>query len=155
MAYTIQNNGGTYKNAFYCCERPEDMQPLTNTTIYGVIGTEFNALKGMRKFITDGIAFGTGYAKNADYNYSLFCYLTLGGDLHTHECAFIWKDCCWGQGTSAGKPEDGYVCVNAAFGGCAANYGSASASTLGSSRALSNSIGFYAGAFAAYPLADA
>lgn len=154
MAYTIQNNGGTYKNAFYCCERPEDMQPLTNTTIYGVIGTEFNALKGMRKFITDGIAFGSGWAKNADYNFSLFCYIALGGDVHTYECAHIWKDSCWGQGSN-GKPADGYVCVNAAFGGCFAYYGAASASTLYSFHALSNSDGFYAGAFAAYPLADA
>ena len=154
MAYTIQNNGGTYKNAFYCCERPEDMQPLTNTTIYGVIGTEFNALKGMRKFITDGIAFGSGWAKNADYNFSLFCYIALGGDVHTYECAYIWKDSCWGQGSN-GKPADGYVCVNAAFGGCSASNGDASASTLYSHYALSFSYAVFAGAFAAYPLADA
>lgn len=153
MAYTIRNEGGTYKNRFYCCERPEDMQPLTNTTIYGTIGTEFNALKGMRKFITDGISFGTGYAKNANYNYSLFCYLTIGGGLHSHECAHIWKDYCWGAGTN-GKPTDGYECVNAPFGGCSANFGFASASALRSDFALSGGAGSYAGAFAAYPIVE-
>ena len=154
MAYTIQNNGGTYKNAFYCCERPEDMQPLTNTTIYGIIGTEFNALKGMRKLITEGLACSEEWAINADYNFSLFCYLSLGAGVHTHECAYIWRNYCYGQGVN-NRPADGYVCVNAAFGGCSAVHGYASASSLDSYNALSHSSGYYAGAFAAYPLADA
>ena len=130
------------------------MQPLTNTTIYGIIGTEFNALKGMRKLITEGLACSEGWAINADYNFSLFCYLSLGAGVHTHECAYIWRNHCWGQGSN-GKPADGYVCVNAAFGGCYARIGFASASTLYSDVALSDSAGAYAGAFAAYPLADA
>lgn len=152
MAYTIRKESGVLKNRFYCCERPEDMQPLTNTTIYGPIGTKFNALKGMQKFINDGLTCSSFWAKNANYNMSLFCYLLSGGNLHTHECAFIWRDHCWGAGDSNGVPAEGYECVNAAFGGCAAGPGYASASTLSSHYALGAGGGAYAGVFAAYPV---
>ena len=154
MAYTIRNEGGTYKNSFYCCERPEDMQPLTNTTIYGPIGTKFNALKGMHKFITEGLVCSSFWAKSADYNLSLFCYLTHGGRMHTHECAFIHRDNCIGGAPGDGRLAEGYECVNASLSGCDAGNYNTSTSTLQSNLALSNVNIILSGAFAAYPIVE-
>ena len=84
-----------------------------------------------------------------------------------YECSAVERrDVSVAEGSLVHSPDKGDIATDthdrnsvgndyAAFGGCNANNGNASASTLNSNNALSNSNGNYAGAFAAYPLADA
>lgn len=154
MHFTTRMEDGKYKVRGFLAPRPEDMQPLTNTTQYGTIGTKFNILKGLT-IETGDVVVGNFWAGKADYNKSLFLYTGSGGNAHTHECAFTWRDCyCWGQ-NSNGLPDEGYECVLSSVAGCSANNAHASASSLDSNPALSGSYAFYAGAFAVYPLATA
>lgn len=144
----IGNDGGTYYRTTYMAAKWEDMEPLTDTTIYGTKGTAFNMLRGLT--VTSSAAPVTDFwAGKADWGKSLFCFTASGGGGSTKECAYTWKDAhCWGQGTN-GQPADGYECVEASGCGCAAFYGGcASVRTLCCGYAASRGSDFYAGAFA-------
>ena len=152
MQFTTRMEDGTYKVRGFLTPRPEDMQPLTNTTQYGTIGTKFNILKGLT-IETGDVFVGNLWASKADYNKSLFLYTGKGGNEHTHECAYTWRDGrCWGQNSNA-YPDEGYECVISGAAGCAVSNGIASASTLHSGFAMSGGYAQCAGAFAVYPLA--
>lgn len=145
--YTIEANSDrtAYTNTLYCAESVDDVQPLTNATIYGKKGTEFSILKGLSKVSPLGTA-STGYGKTANYGLSLFAITAFGGGLRTYETCYVWRDYCWGQ--SDGRPAADYVCVNASAVGCFAPNSSASARTCCSHNAASFSNAAFAGAFA-------
>ena len=133
----------------YAAERPEDIQPLTNTTIYAPIGTDFNVLKGLKSF--GSVYVGSFWASKADYNVGLLAHKSSGGNIHTHECAYTWRDGhCWG--VSDGYPTNGYAAVNASVVGCYPNFAFASGRTLNAGNALSVSADYFAGAWAFYPI---
>ena len=134
----------------YAAERPEDMQPLTNTTIYAPIGTDFNVLKGLKPF--GSVYVDNFWASKANYNVGLLAHKSSGGNIHTHECAYTWRDGhCWGL-NSNGYPANGYAAVNASVVGCDPYNANASGRTLSANDALTFSVGSYAGAWAFYPI---
>ena len=134
----------------YAAERPEDMQPLTNTTIYAPIGTDFNVLKGLKPF--GSVYVDNFWASKANYNVGLLAHKSSGGNIHTHECAYTWRDgYCYGAGVN-NRPANGYAAVNASVVGCSPNYVTASGRTLFANYALTNSAGNFAGAWAFYPI---
>ena len=134
----------------YAAERPEDMQPLTNTTIYAPIGTDFNVLKGLKSF--GSVYVGSFWAAKADYNVGLLAHKSSGGNIHTHECAYTWRDgYCHGAGVN-NRPANGYAAVNASVVGCRPYSASASGRALAAYYALAFCADFYAGAWAFYPI---
>ena len=150
LYHTTYNVGGTYKINGYAADKPEDVKPLTDTTIYGDTGMAFDVLTGLRKWAS-GIAASGGWIKSADYNTSIMAYTATGGGSHTYENAYLWRSgTCYGQGVSD-HPEDGKECVVASVAGCNVSYANASVRTLNCYSALSYGLSSYAGAFAAYP----
>ena len=134
----------------YAAERPEDMQPLTNTTIYAPIGTDFNVLKGLKSF--GSVYVGSFWASKADYNVGLLAHKSSGGNIHTHECAYTWRDGhCYGAGVNS-LPANGYAAVNASVVGCNPSRARASGRSLFALDALTGSPDLYAGAWAFYPI---
>ena len=126
------------------------MQPLTNTTIYAPIGTDFNVLKGLKSF--GSVYVSNFWASKADYNVGLLAHKSSGGNIHTHECAYTWRDGhCHGAGVN-NYPANGYAAVNASVVGCSPNNAAASGRSLLASVALAYSIYSYAGAWAFYPI---
>ena len=144
--YLVGNNGGTYYDKFYWASKWQDIQPLTDTTDYGVKGTEFNILKGLTN-VCD-VPGAEAWVKTADYSKSLFCYTGFSGGSHTHEVAYTSNGHhCYGRGVNA-YPEDGYECVKALAVGCNAAYRFASARTAYCVYAAGYGYHHNAGAFA-------
>ncbi len=144
--YLSGKEGDAYYEKFYWTSKWQDVQPLTDTTDYGVKGTEFNILKGLTNVCDVP---GTGaWAKKADYSKSLFCFTDFSGGSHTHEVAYTWNSHhCYGRGES-NYPADGYECVKALAVGCYAIYSDASARTAICNNAASIGNSYCAGAFA-------
>lgn len=142
--YLSGKKDGAYYDKFYYASKIEDVQPLTDDTIYGTAGTKFNILKGLENVLAvPGVG---GWVSKSNYNSSLFCFSELKGNSHTHEVCFTWNDHhMYGV---ADNPADGYEGVKALAVGCAANGGVASARTANCDHASSNSSINYAGAFA-------
>ena len=137
-----------YYNRFYYASKWQDVQPLTNDTAYGNVGSakDFNILKGLTNVVA--VPGQGGWVTKADYSKSLFCFTALNGGSHSYEVCYTWNDgYMWGYGTN-GLPDVGKEGVKALVVGCSAYTGSASARAAACDCAVANSSGIYAGAFA-------
>ena len=139
---------GTVYGKFFCAEKWQDMASLTNDTIYGDIGTEFNILKGLHK--VRNVSGKGGWVSKADYSLSLFCPTGHKGSIHTGECRFVWNgNQIWGNGdNSTGLPTTGKEGVKAFVVGCRISDNLASACTIASSSSADIDDSRYAGALA-------
>ena len=146
--YLTGRTSSGYYNRFYCASKWQDMQPLTNDTAYGDVGSanDFNILKGLSDVVT--VSGNQNWISKADYSHSLFCFTGFSGNPHTHECCFNWNNnYMWGYGSN-GLPEVGKEGVKALVVGCYAARAVASARSASCSDAVSYSFDSYAGAFA-------
>ncbi len=137
-----------YYNKFYYASKWQDVQPLTNDTAYGDVGSakDFNILKGLSNVVN--VSGSQGWISKADYSKSLFCFTGFGGNSHGYEVCYTWNgNYMWGYGTN-GLPDVGKEGVKALVVGCNANIASASARSADCSIAVSDSHVSYAGAFA-------
>ncbi len=146
--YLTGRTSSGYYNRFYYASKWQDVQPLTNDTAYGDVGSAegFNILKGLSNVAT--VSGGQGWISKADYSKSLFCFTGFGGNTHTHEVCYTWNgNYMWGYGTN-GLPDVGKEGVKALVVGCYASDGYASARTADCYDAVGVSYDDYAGAFA-------
>lgn len=151
-----QTDEGTdvYTNRFVYADSYEDVpaQQAASVSYFGDIDAETDMEKGLNSSVIASTGISNFWAKDANYNASLFCYLNSGGGISTCESAFTWRDYCWGNDDSntgtGGLPAVGRKCVNASVLGCVADVGGASVRAMASDAACSSGYGCYAGAFA-------
>lgn len=151
-----ENSGGTYTNRFIYADSYEDIpaQSAESIIYYGNIADTTPMEQGLNNSVIASQGNECIWAKDANYNASLFCYCNSGGEISTYESAYTWRDACYGNGDTSGTaetnnlPKDGRKCVNASVLGCSAYGASASVRSLSSNRAVSGGADVYAGAFA-------
>lgn len=143
--YTVHNIGGTTQVDFRCTESMEDVQPLKefDTKAYQcAYGNSPSMLVGLNKKknygVTDLLEF---YIKTSDYSISQFCYKTLGGSQHTHECAYLLLYSPYNGGVDTSQVHGSPV-------GCAANHFKVSVRTAIANHHAVFASTDYAGAFA-------
>ena len=150
-----ENSGGTYTNRFIYADSYEDIpaQSAESIIYYGNIADTTPMEQGLNNSVVASQGNENFWVMDANYNASLFCYCNSGGGISTYESAWTWRSACWNNGDTSGTgsnglPKDGRKCVNASVLGCNANAANASVRSLVSVNAVSDSVDYYAGAFA-------
>lgn len=141
--YTAYNNKGVMYSDFRCTDSMEDVRPLTifNEQAYKCdYGTQPPILDGLNKKKNYSIVkIREGFVKAFDYRISLFCLDIFGASLHTHECAYGWRNNCFLNNTTM---------VWGSLVGCEANYERCSVRTIYAWERVGIINGRFAGAFA-------
>lgn len=155
-AYWVMNNSGSTNGQcthqeFYYAENWSDVPTGITTSSdwsMSVYGGEPKVLEGLEfGFTAPGSS--SGWAKETDYNMSLFAHKTMGAAQHTYECGYIWKDGhVYGAPSSTNSmPNANSRYANASVVGCGAAIGYAGRS-LAADRSVSVGNGYFAGGFA-------
>lgn len=141
--YTAYNNKGVMYSDFRCTDSMEDVRPLTifNEQAYKCdYGTQPPILDGLNKKKNYSIVkIREGFVKAFDYRISLFCLDIFGASLHTHECAYGWRNNCFLNNTTM---------VWGSLVGCEANHERCSVRTIYAWEHVGDRNGRFAGAFA-------
>ena len=155
-AYWVMNNSGSTNGQcthqeFYYAENWSDVPTGITTSSdwsMSVYGGEPKVLNGLTYgFNAPGNS--SGWAKETDYNMSLFAHKTMGAAQHTYECGYTWKDGhVYGAPSSTNNmPNANSRYANASVVGCDASIGIAGR-TLHALNSVSASIVNFAGGFA-------
>ena len=153
------SNGAPSKQMIYAAQHYTDIKfPYTSATYDDYVASTASTipiLSGLTLVADNLPANSQGYAKETDYNGSLFACNTVGASLHTYECGHFWRDghTYWANGAADSTHihshyvDNGYQAANASVVGCYANIDVAGR-TLNADHSVSFSDVDFAGGFA-------